>query len=107
MSPGQLIRDARHRAGLSQTDLAHRLGTTQGAIAQLERPDANPTFARLDEALRATGERLVLSAEAARRNVDETLLARNLRLTPAERLRAFETGHGELEELRAMASHGR
>jgi hypothetical protein len=40
-------------------------------------------------------------------DVDETLLARNLRLTPAERLGAFEIAHRELEELRALMPDAR
>jgi hypothetical protein len=73
-------------------------------VAQLERVDSNPTVARLEETLQALGERLELSASpAAKPSVDETLLARNLRMTPAERLRSFETGHGELAELRELA----
>jgi hypothetical protein len=48
------------------------------------------------------GRQLELSDAPVVDNVDETLLARNLRLTPAERLAAFETSHRELEELRAL-----
>ena len=40
-------------------------------------------------------------ADPRRDDVDETLLAHNLRLTPAERLAAFETAHRELAELGA------
>ncbi len=100
--PAQLIRDARALEGLTQAELGRRLGISQAAVAQLERPGANPTVARLDEVLRAMGRQLELSDAPVVDNVDETLLARNLRLTPAERLAAFETSHRELEELRAL-----
>lgn len=106
MSPSTLIREARRSAGLTQAQLAARLGTTQGAVAQLERAGANPTVARLDAALRAAGRRLELAARPYRPNVDETLLARNLRMTPAERLAAFETAHREVEELRGALGAG-
>ena len=102
MSAPALIREARRSAGLTQVQLAQRLGTTQGAIAQLERAGANPTVARLDEALRAAGHRLELGSTPHTPSIDETLLARNLRLTPAERLAAFETGHREIEELKSL-----
>jgi hypothetical protein len=69
-------------------------------VAQLERQGSNPTVATLAAALRAVGQRLELQSRPYRSNVDETLLARNLRMTPAERLDAFETAHRELEELR-------
>jgi hypothetical protein len=71
-------------------------------VAQLEDPAVNPTVARLDTALRATGQKLVLGSSAYRSSIDETLLARNLRLTPAERLAAFERAHGEVEALRSL-----
>lgn len=104
MTADRLIRSARRSAGLTQAQLARRLGTTQGAVAQLERPGANPTVARLDATLRATGQRLALGARPREISVDETLLARNLRLSPAERLAAFETAHRELEDLRRLAA---
>ena len=102
MSAPTLIREARRSAGLTQAQLARRLGTTQGSIAQLERAGANPTVARLDEALRAAGRRLELVSAPFTPRVDETLLARNLRMTAAERLTAFETAHRELEELKKL-----
>lgn len=95
-----LIRDTRTAAGLTQAELARRAGVTQGAVAQLERPGSNPSVARLDRVLRAAGARLELAAPPWAPQVDETLLARNLRLTPAERLTAFETARRELGELR-------
>jgi transcriptional regulator with XRE-family HTH domain len=97
----QLIREARSAEGLTQAELGRRLGISQAAVAQLERPGANPTVVRLDEVLRAAGRRLALYGEPATNNVDETLLARNLRMTPLERLAALETASRELAELRA------
>jgi transcriptional regulator with XRE-family HTH domain len=103
----QLIRDTRSAAGLTQAELGRRLGVTQAAVAQLEQPGANPTVARLDEVLRAAGRRLALSDAPPTNDVDETLLARNLRLTPSERLTAFEVSHSELVELRELMPDGR
>ncbi len=99
----QLLREARKAAGLTQSQLAGRAGITQGAVAQLERPGSNPTVETLDGILRETGRRLRLVSEEDRPNVDQTLIARNLRMTPAERLAAFETAHRELAELRELA----
>jgi transcriptional regulator with XRE-family HTH domain len=100
------LRGARRRAGLTQTDLARQLGKSQATIASLERPGANPTVETLDEVLRATGHRLELKAVPHRSSVDETLVARNLRISPAERLAAFEVAHGEVEELRQAMRPG-
>lgn len=48
------LRHARHRAGLSQGELARRLGVSQQQVAALEAPDSNmslATLARVAEAL--------------------------------------------------------
>jgi transcriptional regulator with XRE-family HTH domain len=89
MNPAAFLKDARCRTGLTQADLASRLGVTQAAVAKLERRGANPTIATLDGALRALGQRLVLSAEA-RGGVDETLVFEHLRLRPAQRFEQLE-----------------
>jgi transcriptional regulator with XRE-family HTH domain len=99
----ELLAEARRSRGLTQAELARRLGTTQSAVAQLERTGTNPTIATLDRALRAAGHRLALSAAPDRTGIDETLLARNLRMTPAQRLIAFETAHSEVNGLRGLA----
>lgn len=52
---GRLIREARRRAGVSQTELARRVGTTQSAIARLERGKTEPSLKRIKEILRALG----------------------------------------------------
>ena len=50
-----LIREARRRAGLSQAELAERAGTTQSAIARLERGRTTPSLERTRELIRACG----------------------------------------------------
>jgi transcriptional regulator with XRE-family HTH domain len=106
VEPAALLRNARHKAGLTQAGLARRLGRSQATIASLERPGANPTLATLDDALRATGNRLELRVRPFTANVDDTLIARNLRLPPAERLAAFENAHREIEKLRDARKSG-
>ena len=65
MKGGAVVREARRRAGLTQTELAARLHTTQAVIARLERGRTEPAFARVVEAVRACGLELVpqLTAE--------------------------------------------
>jgi transcriptional regulator with XRE-family HTH domain len=106
-STAELLRTARREAGLTQAELAARLGTSQAAVARLERADTNPRLATLERALRAAGQRLQLSAAAADSGVDETLIAQRLRLTPAERLRSFQASHRSLAPLRGAASRAR
>ena len=59
MRGGDLIREARRRAVLTQRQLADRLGTTQSAIARLERGGTQPSYDRVAQALTACGFELV------------------------------------------------
>ncbi len=43
--PGFNLRHAREEAGITQAELAQKLGVTQQAVAQAERWDSNPTIA--------------------------------------------------------------
>jgi transcriptional regulator with XRE-family HTH domain len=98
-----VVREARRRGGLTQTEVARRLGTSQAAVAKLERPGANPTIATLDRVLSATGHRLEVRAAARPSSVDDTLIASYLRMSPAERLMAFQSSHDSIARLRAAA----
>jgi transcriptional regulator with XRE-family HTH domain len=97
MSHAQLIRAKRQEAALTQRELAARMGTTQSAIAALERPDSNPTIRTVGDALDALGYELAFSARPKPPGVDESLIRRQLALTPAQRL----------EQLEAMAAQAR
>jgi transcriptional regulator with XRE-family HTH domain len=52
---GGLVREARLRAGLTQAELADRVGTTQSAIARVERGGSAPSLARVRELVTACG----------------------------------------------------
>ena len=97
--PGTLLANARRRAGLTQTGLARRLAISQAAVARLERPDSNPRLATLDRALRAAGAELVIAARQHEPTVDESLIRRQLALTPEERLRGLEAIYEQAREL--------
>ncbi len=106
MEAATLIRQSRQRAGLTQVELARRLGTTQSAVARLEGHGSSPRLATLERALRATGHELSLRSTRRKPGVDETLIARQLRMTPAERLRAFETSYAQTRKIAAAARRG-
>ena len=57
---GYKLRDMRAAAGLSQSELARRLGCRQQAISQAERSDSNPTVRFLKGWAEATGQPLVV-----------------------------------------------
>jgi transcriptional regulator with XRE-family HTH domain len=107
MSAASLLREARIEAGLTQAQLARRLGVSQAAVAKLERPQANPTIATLEHVLEATGRRLTLAAERVARGIDETLLVEQLRLTPEQRLAQAESMYEVGRELAAAGARSR
>lgn len=94
-----LLKDARRRAGLTQADLARRLGVSQAAVAKLESARANPTVDTLEKALWATGHRLTLDASRRRAGVDESLIRQHLELSPAERIHGIETMYAQARML--------
>ncbi len=55
MHAGDAIREARRRAGLTQAELASRAGTTQSAVARVERGRTSPTLDYLTRLLEACG----------------------------------------------------
>ena len=105
MKPGPLLADARRRAGLTQAELAVRLGVSQSAVAKLEREDANPTVRTLERALRATGNRI--EARPALPSFDESLIRADLELTPAERIRRLEREAAEIGPIMAAGARAR
>ncbi len=58
------ILDARSRAGLTQQQLAKKMGTTQPVVARLESGRVIPTMRTLQRLAQATGSRLHISFEA-------------------------------------------
>jgi transcriptional regulator with XRE-family HTH domain len=94
-----LLKEARRQAGLTQAQLALRLGVSQAAVAKLERPDANPRIATLEDVLRMTGRRLVLATELMEVDIGETLVAEQLKLSPGQRLARLERMYEWVHEL--------
>lgn len=91
MSPSLLVREARKSAGLTQAQLAERMGTTQPVIARLERGGGNPTVETVERALHAAGHQLELQAVPTDlQTVDESLIRQQLALSPADRIRALD-----------------
>ncbi len=99
MKAGTLVREARKAAGLTQAELARRLRTTQSAIARLEAAESNPRVDTIDRVLRACGRRLSLDALPQHPSIDETLVQRQLRLSPADRLRSFDHAYAETRRI--------
>ena len=67
MSPAVQLRTARELAGLTQSELARRIGTSQATISAYEGGHKQPSVATFNRLLAATGARLVV--EVGRRPV--------------------------------------
>jgi uncharacterized protein len=81
-SPGELIREARRRAQLSQNDLALRARVAQSAVSAYESGRRTPTLATLERLLSAAGHRLVLDSrrdDVTPSGLPDTPLGRRLR----------------------------
>jgi transcriptional regulator with XRE-family HTH domain len=102
MRASQMVRQARLDAGLTQAALAARLSVSQPIVARLESAAANPTWDTLVRALRATGHDIQLTKRRVV-PVDEDQLLERIALTPAARLKMFQSSHQNLERLRLTA----
>jgi transcriptional regulator with XRE-family HTH domain len=87
MTPGEFLRDARRRHGISQRSLATRASTTQSAISRIERDRVSPSIETLRELLYLLGEDLTLKSEVRDFGIDRTLNQSNLTFTPEQRVR--------------------
>ena len=56
--------DVRKRAGLTQGELAKKMGTTQPVVARLESGRVHPSIRTLERVAEATGSRLLISFES-------------------------------------------
>ena len=86
VTPGELLRAARRRHGLTQGQLAARARTSQAAISRIERGLVSPSVATLATLLDLMGEELVLDARPIDYGHDRTLITQNLAKTVDERL---------------------
>jgi transcriptional regulator with XRE-family HTH domain len=59
----ELVYRLRSDAGLTQAELAHRMGTTQSAIARMENGGSRPTLETLERLAGAVGQDLVVGVE--------------------------------------------
>lgn len=100
MISGDLLREARLRAGLTQSELARRAGTSQSAIARWESGAVQPSFERLRELIRACGFELTYGLANYDDSYDEWI-ERYLRLTPEERVEQAIDRAAEVRELQA------
>ncbi len=88
MLSGEVIREARLLAGLSQKELAERAGVPRPSIARWERGTVEPGFDMARRVLRACGFDVSLVSYEPDESAEDRLSGQ-LELTPQERLLAM------------------
>ena len=86
---GDLLREGRHLAGISQAELARRLGTTQPVVSRWERGADVPRVDALARALQACGFEADLTFRR-HDDVDRAQIRSQLSMTPSQRLASSE-----------------
>jgi transcriptional regulator with XRE-family HTH domain len=97
-----LIREARRRAGLTQRELARRLGTHQPVIARWETGATHPDFRTVVNAVRACGFDLTVGLVPTDDH-DQALIRRELSLLPHQRLSRMVDAVSKLDAMAEMA----
>jgi transcriptional regulator with XRE-family HTH domain len=104
---GDLLREARLRAGLSQGELARRAGKPTSSIGRWERGEVLPSLETLRELVRACDLELTFHiANADSESHDLTLIERSLARTPAERVADAVSSAAAIDGLWAHARRG-
>jgi predicted nucleotidyltransferase/DNA-binding XRE family transcriptional regulator len=104
----KVLRDARQRSGLSQTELARRAKVAQSVISAYESGRREPALSTLSRLVAATGQRLTVGLETSEpgvRGLPDTRLGRRLRQRRAALIAVVER-HGA-SNLRVFGSVAR
>ena len=105
MIGGELVREARRRAALTQQQLADLAGTTQSAIARLESGRNSPSFEQVERLLRLCGFQLIV--ELAPYDDSDVRQAESLAaLTPSERAERLGSTVTTLNRMRKSVRSG-
>jgi transcriptional regulator with XRE-family HTH domain len=89
---GDVVRRARERAHLTQTELGRRLGTTQAAVSRWERGIDEPRLSTLTRLLRTCGLEADLVFRAVE-DVDRAQIALHLEMSPLDRIVSLQNMH--------------
>jgi transcriptional regulator with XRE-family HTH domain len=100
MISADLLREARLRAGLTQSELGRRVRRSQSQVARWERGDVKPSLETLRELIRACGLELTFRLANYDDSYDEWI-ERYLALPVEERIEQAFARAAEVRELQA------
>ena len=106
MLGGDLVREARRRAGLTQAELATRADTTQSAIARLEAGRTSPSFDLVLRLVKLCGFRLDVRLDPYD-DSDASQAQAILRIPPEQRLGHLTRSVAAMESLRKKVEQER
>jgi transcriptional regulator with XRE-family HTH domain len=89
LAVGELVRDAREEAGLTQAALAEAITTKQSVVSRWEHGDDTPRLDTLVRILRACGFEADLTLRR-HDDVDRAQIREQLAMSPRDRLRSVE-----------------
>jgi transcriptional regulator with XRE-family HTH domain len=102
MTAGLLIAQARKTGGLTQAELADRLGSHQSVVARWETGRTSPDFVTVQRAVRAAGFELGISLHPLDDH-DLALIRRELNLLPHERLSGMVKAVNRIDMMSQLA----
>lgn len=97
-----MLRQARRRAGLTQRELAEKVGVPQSTIGRIESGAMDPRTETLIKLLRACGDDLEAMPRIGM-GVDRTLIRWFLTMSPSERVRSLTDSAAFIEKWRGVA----
>ena len=87
LESASILRDARHRCGLTQAQLARRSATTQSYIGRIERGEVDPSLVTLQRLIHAMGYQLTADLQPVPHgNAATADLRADFERTPGERI---------------------
>lgn len=99
-SVNELIRHLRAGAGMSQAELAERIGTTQSAVSRWERGHDEPRLSTITVIATACGHRMTMAVEPD--GVDRAQIQQHLAMSPEQRLTAVTNVNRFLADVRPV-----
>jgi transcriptional regulator with XRE-family HTH domain len=103
---GQIVREARHRVGLTQRQLATKAGISQPTIARIESGATQATFTQVRRLVEACGldlQFVIVEADDS----DWSVASANLRLDPDARVRQHQAAVRFARAGRESLAHAR